>query len=373
MAKIAFIHDWYTLPGGAEKVAQQIIDVLQPAEIYALFNFMSIEQLEAITSRKTIKTSFIQQIPNARKYYRYLAPLFPKAVAQFDLSEYDIIISSSWMAAKGVRKRPGQVHLCYCHTPMRFAWDMEEIYLKQHGLLTGWKGKITKVFIQYLKFWDIENAKHVDHFIANSKFVAKRIKTAYGVKSKVIYPPVDTNFFVPGKSRKDYYLTVSRLVDYKNINLLLETFKRLPKKTLFIAGQGPQLDHLKKIAPKNVHFLGWVPDNKLLTYLQEARAFINASIEDFGIAGVEAQSCGTPVIALGKGGYLETVIEDLTGVFFLREHPEALADAILRFERTTFDSFTIRKHAKQFDVSIFREKFVNHFLDKCFESTKTMA
>jgi glycosyltransferase involved in cell wall biosynthesis len=371
--KVAFIHDWYTLPGGAEKVARQIIDVLQPAEIYALFNFMPAEQLAAISAGKVVHTSFIQQIPKAAKYYRYLAPLFPKAIQQFDLSDFDIIVSSSWMAAKGVRKREGQVHLCYCHTPMRFAWDMEEVYLKQHGLLSGWKRKLTKFFIQYLKSWDIENAQQIDHFIANSKFVAKRIKTAYGVKSKVIYPPVDTAFFIPGKTKKEFYFTASRLVDYKNIDLLLETFKRLPKRQLFIAGQGPQLDYLRKLAPSNVHFLGWIPDDMLLKYMQEARAFINASIEDFGISGVEAQACGTPVIALGKGGYLETVIEDVTGLFFFREHPEALADAILRFERSTFDPFTIRKHAKQFDSAVFRENFVNHFLDKCFESTKTMA
>jgi glycosyltransferase involved in cell wall biosynthesis len=371
--KVAFIHDWYTLPGGAEKVAKEIIDVIQPSGMYTLFNFMAFPKLQEITGGRGVRSSFIQQLPGADRHYRYLAPLFPKAIESFDLSEFDIIISSSWMAAKGVKKLPHQKHICYCHTPMRFAWDMEDTYLKKHGLKGGVLGWISRRLIKRLKAWDIESAKHVDFFISNSKFVSKRILTAYRNRSLVIYPPVDTKFFELQEEKEQYYFTASRLVEYKHIELLIEAFRLLPQHQLIIAGQGPLEEELRRMAPSNVKFLGWVSDERLRTYLQGAKAFLNASVEDFGIAGLEAQSCGTPVIALGKGGYLETVIDGETGIFFHREHPEAIADAVIRFEGMEFDPFEVRKHAKGFDRELFRERFLNYFLDKCFEPSAALV
>lgn len=371
--KVAFIHDWYTLPGGADKVAKEIIDVIQPSGLYTLFNFMPFTRLQDITGGRGLRSSFLQQVPGADKHYRYLAPLFPRAIESFDLSGFDIIISSSWLAAKGVKKLPHQKHICYCHTPMRFAWDMEDTYLEQHGLKSGLRGWLTKRLIRRLKSWDIQSSEHVDHFVSNSKFVAKRILKAYRKRSIVIYPPVDTKFFALKEQKDDYFFTASRMVEYKNIHLLIEAFRLLPNKQLIIAGQGPLEAELRKTAPPNVQFLGWIPDDQLRSYLQSAKAFLNASVEDFGIAGLEAQSCGTPVIALGKGGYLETVVDGKTGTFFHRAHPEAIADTILRFEGMEFDAFDIRRHAKQFDRSVFRERFLNHFLDKCFEPSATLV
>jgi len=227
--------------------------------------------------------------------------------------------------------------------------------------------------IKRLKHWDAKTAKEVDFFVANSKFVAKRIKKAYNRKSTVIYPPVDTQRFTLKEHKEDYYFTAARLVDYKNIELIIQAFSKLPKHRLVIAGKGPMEHHLKKIATPNVTFLGWVDDDELVGLMQNAKAFVNASVEDFGIAGLEAQACGTPVIALGKGGYLETVIENETGMFFHREHPEVLVDTILRFERHEFDPFVIRRNAKRFDKEVFRERFLNFFLDKFFDNAKVVA
>jgi glycosyltransferase involved in cell wall biosynthesis len=290
-----------------------------------------------------------------------------------DVSDFDIIISSSWLAAKGVRKHKNQTHISYCHTPMRFAWGLENTYLNKYGFNSGLKRIFAKLMIKRLKKWDVETAQNVDHFIANSKFVANRIKHAYGRESAVIYPPVDTKRFTLQEHKEDYYFTAARLVDYKNIELIIKAFAKLPKHKLIIAGQGPMEAYLKKLASPNVEFVGWVDDDQLVKLMQNAKAFVNASIEDFGIAGLEAQSCGTPVIALGKGGYLETVIENETGMFFKREHPEVLVDTILRFERHQFDPYVIRRNAKRFDKEIFRERFLNFFLDKCFDHAKIMA
>lgn len=371
--KVAFVHDWFTIPAGAEKVAHQIIDVLRPKSLFALFNFMDFESLQRITHGRGVQTSFLQQIPQAEEHYRLFAPLYPKAIRSLDVSEFDVVISSSWMAAKGVRKRPGQIHISYCHTPMRFAWGLEETYLEKYGYNTGLKRWVARLMIKRLKNWDKQTAKEVDHFIANSKFVADRIEKAYGRKSTVIYPPVDSRRFELFVKKKDYYFVASRFVDYKNLELIIQAFNRLPEKKLLIAGRGPMERYLKQLAGPNVDFLGWLSDDQLVYYMQRAKGFVNASIEDFGIAGLEAQACGTPVIALGKGGYTETVIEHETGVFFHREHPEALADAILRFERLEFDPELVRENALRFDASVFRERFLNFFLDKCFIDAKALA
>jgi glycosyltransferase involved in cell wall biosynthesis len=365
--KVAFVHDWFTIPAGAEKVAREIIDVIQPHGVFALFSFMPFIDLQQITQGRGVKTSFLQQVPKADLHYRYLLPFYPKAVQSLDLSGYDIIISSSWMAAKGVKKLPNQIHICYCHTPMRMAWGLETVYLEKYGLEKGWKNWFAKLIIKRMRKWDQKNAQNVDHFVANSKFVAERIKTAYNRKSSVIYPPIDTQKFRLHEQKRDYYFCAARFVDYKNIDLIIDAFAKLPKHKLVIAGQGPLEKALRKRATDNVRFIGWVDDSTLVYYMQRAKAFINASVEDFGIAGLEAQSCGTPVIALNTGGYTETVVEGKTGMFFHREHPEALADAVLRFEQHEFDPYVVRKNAKRFANEVFRERMLNFFLDKAFQ------
>jgi len=373
LMKVAFVHDWFTIPAGAEKVAKEIIDVIQPSSVFALFNFMDFGSLQHITQGRGVRTSFLQQVPFAHEHYRHLAPLYPKAVSRLDVSKSDVVISSSWMAAKGIQKREGQVHISYCHTPMRFAWGLEETYLEKYGYQSGLKRLLARFMINRLRKWDLRMAQEVDHFIANSKFVADRIEHAYGRKSTVIYPPVDTERFELHEEKKDYYFTAARFVDYKNLDLIIRAFNRLPNQRLLIAGRGPMEKYLRRLAGPNIEFLGWLTEEQLVFYMQRAKAFVNASIEDFGIAGLEAQSCGTPVIALGKGGYTETVIQNETGLFFHREHPEALADAILRMERMEFDPYKLRRHAKKFDREVFRESFLNFFLDKCFQHADTVA
>ncbi|MDB9701294.1 glycosyltransferase [Salibacteraceae bacterium] len=371
--KVAFVHDWFTMPGGAEKVATEIIDLIQPHAVFSLFNFMDDESLRHITQNRSIQTSFLQKIPFASKHYRHLAPLYPRAISKLDLSGFDVIISSSWMAAKGVQKHPSQIHICYCHTPMRFAWGLESTYLEKYGYDKGLKRVFARFLIKRLKKWDSKTAPTVDYFISNSEFVKQRIRYAYGRRANVIYPPVNTEKFALHTNKSDYYFTASRFVDYKNIDLIVSAFNRLPGKRLLVAGKGPLEKQLKKLALPNIEFLGWLTDEQLVYYMQRSKAFINASIEDFGIAGLEAQSTGTPVIALGIGGYFETVIEDETGIFFHREHPEALADAIIRFERTEFDAHRIRENALRFDNTVFREAFLNFFLDKTFSLEHEMA
>ena len=371
--KIAFVHDWFTVPAGAEKVACEIIDVVQPAGVFALFNFMDSAALQGITRGRKVSTSFLQGFPLAGKHYRMLAPLYPRAISKMNVSDFDIVISSSWMAAKGIQSKPGQIHISYCHTPMRFAWGLEDTYLEKYGYNSGIKKMLARLLISRLRQWDERSAQEVDHFIANSAFVAQRIFEAYGRESTVIYPPVNTRRFTLQVQKEDYYFTAARFVDYKNLDLIVKAFTGLGDRKLLIAGSGPMERNLKKMAGNNVHFLGWISDDEMVHCMQGARAFVNASVEDFGIAGLEAQSCGTPVIALGKGGYTETVIENETGIFFHREHPEALADAVLRFERQHFDPKVVRSNAQRFDSDVFREKFLNFFLDKCFSHAETLA
>lgn len=362
--RIAFVHDWFTVPAGAEKVAREIIDLIQPHAIFTLFNTMDPSDLEAITQGIPVHTSFLQRLPGIKKHYRWMAPLFPLAISRFDLSDYDLIISSSWMVAKGVRKSTGQQHHCYCHTPMRFAWGLEKTYLDQHGLGSGIPNVMARLMINRLRNWDQRSADNVDAFLSNSQFIQHRIQAAYQRPSTVVYPPVRTSEFGLCRQKQAYFFMATRLVDYKNVALVIEAFNRLPNHQLIIAGDGPLREKLKSMAAENIKFLGWISDAALQRYMQHARAFVNASVEDFGIAGVEAQATGTPVIAYAEGGYTETVIEGVTGTFFHRLHPEALADAVLRLDNMQLDAKVISMHAQQFDTGAFREQFLNHVLDK---------
>lgn len=344
--KTAVVHDWLVSMGGAEKVLQAILD-LYPSSVYTLVHDqkMFIEQ--------EVTTSFLQKIPGSKKLYRNFLPFFPMAIEQFDLQSYDLILSSSHAVAKGVITHPGQLHICYCHTPMRYAWDLYHSYLEEMGVI---KKNIAKWILRYLRNWDVKSLDRVDHFIANSNYVAERIQRIYGKEAAVIYPPVDIDLLKVNENKEDFYVTVARLVPYKKIDLIVEAFGHLSEKRLVVIGNGPVMSRIRAKAKKNVELLGTQPDNVMREYLGKAKGFVFAADEDFGIAPLEAQASGTPVIALAKGGSLETVTEK-TGLFFQEQTVASLVKAIRRFETMEFDPWAIRKHAEKFSRQRFNEAF----------------
>ena len=334
-AKIAIVHDWLTVYGGAERVLEQVLACFPQAELYSTVEFVPESERHFLGGRK-VNTSFIQKLPFARKKYRNYLPLMPLAVEQFDLSAYDLVISSSYAVAKGVLTGPDQLHVCLCYSPMRYAWDLQHEYLRETRLDRGVKGWLAKWLLHRLRIWDYRTANGVDDFIAISGFIARRIRKAYRRESQVIYPPVDIHGFEPGTERGDFYLTASRMVPYKRIDLIVEAFSAMPDKQLVVIGDGPEMAKIRSKAGANVQILGHQPFAVLKKHLQQAKAFIFAAQEDFGIAPLEAQACGTPVIAFGKGGAVETIrgeqFTEPTGVHFDEQTVESLVAAIQRFE-----------------------------------------
>ncbi|MBA4318555.1 MAG: glycosyl transferase [Flavobacterium sp.] len=361
--KIAVIHDWLVTYAGAERVLEQILQLYPEAELYSLIDFLPVNGRDFILN-KEVHTSFIQKLPFAAKKYRNYLPLMPLAIEQFDLSEFDLIISSSHAVAKGVLTNSNQLHICYCYTPIRYAWDLQHQYLKETKLDRGLKGIIARGILQYIRLWDQSTVNRVDYFIAISQHIAKRIKKIYGRDSTVIYPPVDINKFYVGNKRENFFLTASRMVPYKRIDLIVEAFSEngLP---LVVIGDGPEYGKIKEKAKKNVEILGYKEDSVLREYLQKTRAFVFAAEEDFGILPVEAQACGTPVLAFGKGGVTETIVSTTnrentpTGILFHEQTIEALNDAVKQFQllETKFDPYKIREHAEQFSKERFRKEF----------------
>ncbi len=352
----AIVHDWLISGvGGGEKVLEAI-HKLFPSPLYTLVK--NSEKLKGTYFQDLeISTSFIQKLPRAEKKYKSYLPLFPLAIEHFDLKGYDLVISSSHCAAKGVITSPDQVHICYCHTPMRYAWDLMHDYLREAKLDRGVKGFFAKVFLHYLRGWDVHSAHRVDHFIANSKYVAKRIKKFYSRDAEVIYPPVDLKMFQEEKVKDEYYITASRMVPYKRIDLIVEAFSKMPDKKLIVVGDGPEWSKVKGKATKNIELLGFQPDQVLKRLMQKAKGFVFAAVEDFGIVPVEAMACGTPVIAYGKGGICETVIERQTGLFYHEQTVPAIIDAVRVFERMEFDSGKCRKQAEEFSPESFDRQF----------------
>jgi glycosyltransferase involved in cell wall biosynthesis len=355
--RVAIIHDWLVTLGGAERVLEQVLCIYPEADLYSLIDFLPDNQREFILNKKAT-TSFLQKFPLARKKYRSYLPFMPIAIEQFDLSDYDLIVSISHAVAKGVLKTPKQLHICYCHTPIRYAWDLQQQYLKETKLNQGIRGMIAKAILHYIRIWDQSSVHRVNHFIAISQHIVKRIKNVYGSNSTVIYPPVDTEKFYVGNKKEEFFLTASRMVPYKRIDLVVETFSQLGL-PLVVIGDGPDFRKVKKKAKKNVELLGYQSDSVLTEYLQKARAFVFAAKEDFGILPVEAQACGTPVIAYGEGGALETVIENKTGIFFKEQTVESLAEAIGKFEKVQnkFNPHEIRKNAERFNKNRFKREF----------------
>ena len=354
---MGLVHDWLPVYAGAERVLEQMINVMPEASLYSLIDFVPEEQ-RAFLQGKSVNTSFIQGMPFAESSYRYYLPLAPFAIEQFDLSDHDVVLSSSYAVAKGALTRSDQLHLSYVHSPIRYAWDLQFQYLDQRGLRTGLRGLLARMVLHYMRLFDATSADRVDAFAANSQYVARRIWKTYRRKAQVIYPPVDTERFTLHEDKDSFYLAMSRLVEYKRMDLIVEAFSDMPDKELIVIGDGPEFDRLNAIAGPNVSLLGRQPDDAVEYYMQHAQAFVFAAEEDFGIVPVEAQACGTPVIAYGKGGARETVVPDSTGLFFNKQSAESLKDAVRRFEKTR-DQFVpgrIREHAEQFSVERFRRE-----------------
>ena len=335
--KVAVIHDWLVTYAGAERVLEQILKVYSEADLFSMVDFIP-EEERGFLSHKTVKTSFIQNLPWAKSKYRSYLPLMPLAVEQFDLSSYDLVISSSHAVAKGVITGPDQLHICMCYSPMRYAWDLQHQYLRESRLDKGLKGWFAKWFLHKIRLWDLRTSNNVDKFISISDFIGRRIKKVYRRDSKTIYPPVYVEDFVAKDVvKEDFYFTCSRMVPYKKIDLIVETFsKKLPDKKLVVIGDGPDFKKIQALSGSNVTLLGYQKYEVLKGYLARAKAFVFAAEEDFGIAPLEAQASGTPVIAYGKGGALETVAdlnsENPTGLFFNEQSPESLKHAIDKFE-----------------------------------------
>ncbi|WP_299701039.1 glycosyltransferase family 4 protein [uncultured Pontibacter sp.] len=362
--KIAIIHEWFVDYSGSERVVEQLLHLFPEADLYAVIDFMP-DQLRKHMLHKKSRTTFIQKLPFAKKYYRNYLALMPLAIEQLDVSGYDLVISSSHAMAKGVLTHANQVHICYCHSPIRYAWDLYHQYLRESGLNKGLKGFVAKMMLHYIRMWDFTTANRVDHFIANSGYIGRRIRKVYNRESKVIYPPVAVEDFTLTTSKEDFYLAASRLVPYKKMDMIVEAFAQMPDKKLIVIGDGPDFQKVKAKATTNVNLMGYQAFEVLRDHLQRARAFVFAAEEDFGILPVEAQACGTPVIALGKGGACETVHDGQTGVLYPEQTVVSLQQAILRFEalEPQLDPHLIRSHAERFSIANFRTNIQSYVKD----------
>lgn len=360
----ALVHDWFCTIGGGEMVVKAINEIWHDFDIFSLVDSFDEDKRNEILKGKQVKTSFIQNLPTAKKNHRKFLQFYPTAIEQLEISKYELIISSSSAAAKGVLTNSNQLHICYCHSPARYAWDLYYHYLKESGLNKGIKGLYAKYVLHKFRLWDIISSNRVDYFIANSNYIAKRIKKVYNRDSTVIYPPIDVEFFNFHESKENFYLAASRMVPYKKIDLIVETFNTMPDKNLVVIGDGPDYKKIKNIAKSNIEFKGFLPKIELKYYLQRAKGFIFAADEDFGMLPVEAQACGTPVIALGKGGLLETVIPNKTGVFFYEQTINSLVKGINDFDKISFNHEEIRKHALNFSTDRFKREIKEFIQEK---------
>lgn len=368
-AKISLVHEWLLSYAGSEQVSSAILHAFPKAELYSVVDFLTDEQRKNFLG-KHATTTFIQNLPKAKKFYQKYLPLMPLAIEQLDLSDANIIISSAHSVAKGVISGPDQLHISYVHSPIRYAWDLQHQYLRESGLNKGIKGWLAKWLLHKIRIWDYRTAHGVDHFIANSQYIARRIKKVYGREATVIYPPVDVDKFEVIKEKQDYYFTASRMVPYKRIDLIVEAFSKMPDKKLIVIGDGPEMKKIQSKATDNIKLLGYQPFAVLKEHMQNAKAFVFAAEEDFGIIPVEAQACGTPVIAFGKGGALETVrpisLAEPTGVFFGEQTVASLHEAIHEFEKSSplITSQACRKNAEKFSHSRFNQEFMNFVNEK---------
>lgn len=354
--KVALVHDWLTTMAGAEKVLHALYE-LYPEDLYTFF--YDEKRCGDFFPKEKVESSLLQKLPLAKKYHRLFLPLFPFAIEQFDLSDKDLILSSSSCAAKGILTHAEQLHICYCHSPARYAWDLYHSYLG--------KGKLVRKYLLHrFRLWDYCSSHRVDHFLANSKYVARRIYKTYGRKASVIYPPVDTDFYTCSTNKENFFLTASRLVPYKKIDLIVEAFQSLPDQKLLVIGEGPEIGKIKKKATKNVEIIGYQPNHLLKEYMQKAKGFLFAAEEDFGIIPVEAMSCGTPVIAFGKGGVRESVVENFTGLFFEHQEKEEIREKVQEFLRRDWEYEKIASYAQKFSKKRFQRGIVS-FIDEKYK------
>ncbi len=358
--KVAFVQDWFNANGGAEKVAGEILEVYrnEDVDIYALFNKFGPGPTESVLKGKKVKTSVLQYVPFIGKMYRYFLPVMPWLMSRFYLRGYDVIISTSHAVAKGFRSDPSIPNICYCHTPLRPIWDMYDDYAAGHRL--GQSG-FYKRFVEWLRRWDMATAARVHYFIANSRHIQQRIKRSYNRDSVVIYPPVRTGKFALNEAgRKDYYMCPGRFVPYKKIDMVIRAFQQMPDKKLVLIGEGwgaSGFDEMLKGHP-NIEWLGYKDDSEMIRYMQEARACIFAAKEDFGIMCVEAQACGTPVLALNYGGYQETVVDGVTGYLFAEQTEAGVVEAVGKMESNPLTNHkAIRQNALRFSDERFRKEF----------------
>jgi glycosyltransferase involved in cell wall biosynthesis len=362
-ARVALVHEWFDSYYGSERVVAQILKCFPDAELFTLVDVMTAEQRGFLGGRP-VRTSFLQRLPFARRHFRGYLPLMPLAIEQFDLSSYDLVLSSSHAFAKGVLTGPNQLHVAYVHAPMRYAWEYQHQYLRQSGLGRGLRGTLARSVLHYLRLWDLRTANQVDHFIANSEFVARRIAKIYRRPSTVVYPPVDVARFALQAAKEDYYLAVSRFAPYKHTETIVEAFRDLGARRLVVIGDGAGLKRARARATPNVTLLGFQSFEALQRHMGRAKALIFAAEEDFGITPVEAQACGTPVIAFGGGGALETVRgldrARPTGLFFDGQTPAAIAAAVERFEREggTILAADCRANALDFTPERFRAAYL---------------
>lgn len=358
--RVAVVHDWFTSKAGGENCVEEILSIFPQADIFCLVDFMPADE-RAFMDRHRIETSFIQSLPRAKTSYRSYLSLMPIAIEQFDLTPYDLVISTSSAVAKGVITGPDQRHLCYIFSPIRYAWDLQHTYLREAGLTKGIKSAFARAILHYIRMWDVRTAAGVDDFIAISDFVAARVWKTYRRQSTVVYPPVDLDRFTLDEApREDYYVTASRMVPYKRIPMIVEAFARMPNRKLKVIGDGPDMAAVKRVATPNVEVLGRQPGEVLRHHLSRARAFIFAAEEDFGIAPIEAQACGTPVLALARGAARETIRgyqdETRTGFFFSDQTVESLVEAVERYEPllAVIRPADCRANAARFSADAFR-------------------
>ena len=373
--RIALVHDWLTAYVGGERVLEQMLQLFPGAELFTTIDVLNDEERRFLQG-KVPHTTFAQNWPLLRRHYRKLLPLMMFAVEQLDVSESELVLSSSASVGKGILTGPEQLHIAYVHSPMRYAWDMQHQYLRDAQLERGLKSLLARWLLHRARIWDLRTANGVDYFIANSRFIARRIWKVYRREATVIYPPVDVDAFQMSDRKDDFYLTVSRMVPYKKIPMIVEAFKHLPQRRLVVIGDGTEMDRVRKVAGPNVELLGYQSTAVVRDYMQRARAFVFAAEEDFGIAPVEAQACGTPVIAFGRGGALETVrgLEHPrpTGIFFAEQTPAAIAAAVSEFEQneSKFDPRACRDNSQRFSPTVFRERY-SHFVRNCWAAFKS--
>ncbi|MDG5879452.1 glycosyltransferase family 4 protein [Klebsiella pneumoniae] len=366
---VGIVADWLVTYAGAERVIKEFLDIFPESELYSIVDFLQPEARNELHGKHAV-TSFIQNLPKSKNNYQKYLPLMPLAIEQLDVSSHDIILSSSHAVAKGILTGPDQLHISYVHSPIRYAWDLQHQYLREAGFNKGIKASIVKYLLHKIRLWDYRTANGVDHFIANSQFISRRIKKVYNRESTVIYPPVDVERFILNDKKEDYYFTASRMVPYKRIDLIVEAFSKMPEKKLIVIGDGSEIGKVKSKASKNVEILGYQPNHIMLEHMQNAKAFVFAAEEDFGITPVEAQACGTPVIAFGKGGSLETIrplgVDNPTGLFFSEQTIESIISQVNAFERNVeiFEPENCRLNSLRFSSLRFKNEMDNFINDK---------